>query len=55
MVVTGAAQRYRSHLLHLDTVPGALTVDASRHLLIVAGALPGPPLLEEIRLADLLT
>jgi hypothetical protein len=53
VVVTGTAQGYRSHLIHLDTVPGALAVDAARRVLIVAGASPGRPLLEVIRLADL--
>jgi DNA-binding beta-propeller fold protein YncE len=55
LVVTSAAHRYRSRLIHLDTIPGALAVDTPRRLLIVAGALPGLPLLEEIRLVDLLS
>jgi DNA-binding beta-propeller fold protein YncE len=55
LVVTGTVQGYHSQIIHLDTVPGALAVDAARRVLIVAGALPGPPLLEVIRLADLLS
>jgi DNA-binding beta-propeller fold protein YncE len=54
-VVTAGLQGYSVRLIHLDVVPGALAVDRSRGMLIVAGAQPGPSLLEEIRLADLLS
>jgi DNA-binding beta-propeller fold protein YncE len=54
LVVTPSGQGYHTRLIQLDTVPGALIVDAPRRLLIVTGARPGLPLLEEVRLADLL-
>jgi hypothetical protein len=54
LVVTPGGQGFRARLIPLDTVPGALSVATPRRLLIVAGAPPGPPLLEEVRLADLL-
>jgi hypothetical protein len=54
LVVAPSGTGYHTRIVQLGTVPGALAIDTARQLLIVVGARPGPSLLEEVSLADLL-